>query len=327
MKKIETKLWESGEYYYEEAYGFEPELHGYLHEDEQIRSCMIVVPGGGYGGISASEGEIVAKRFFEKGYQTFVCVYTTSPLGRNPLKQQPLADLSRAVRWVRSRAEEFQVNPSKLVVCGFSAGAHLCGSLCVHHMDVSEQNVAYAPYSNRPDAAVLSYPVITSGEKAHIGSIEKLVGKNATEDELEYVSLERQVTEKTPPCFIWQTETDECVPVENSYLFAEACRKHGVTYGFHIFSEGGHAMSLADEVWESNQYGELYPLKQNRLVLEKIQKGEIVVTEEERIWVEHRAMLGMNPKEQLARKEVAMWPLLAEVWLENVLSREEKECK
>ena len=317
MKQFHAKLWEPGEYRYEGAYGFEPEIYAYLHEDDRERPCMIVAPGGGYAALSPSESEVVAMDFFEKGYQAFVCVYTVNPVGWVPLKMQALKDLSRAMRWVRSQAGEFHVNPSKVAICGFSAGAHLCGSLCVHFADVSEENAAYAGYSNRADAAVLAYPVITSGEKAHRGSFDNLLGKDATQEELRYMSLELQVTEQTTPCFLWHTETDEGVPVENSYLMAEACRARGVPYALHIFSEGNHALSLATEGWAKGEYGEPYCSEQSRILLEKIDKGEIQATEQERQMAMGSYLCGQGPKE--AVPEVAVWPVIADAWLRKVL--------
>lgn len=61
---------------------------------------------------------------------------------------------------------------------------------------------------------------------------------------LDYVSLEKQVKDDTPPCFLWQTVTDETVPVENSYLFAEALKKHGIIHAHHVFSKGRHGKRL-----------------------------------------------------------------------------------
>ena len=81
-------------------------------------------------------------------------------------------------------------------------------------MDVEDGR--YGSFSNRPDAAILSYPVITSADKAHRGSFQALLGMDAAEEELEYMSLEKQVSPQTPPCFLWQTATDEAVPVETA---------------------------------------------------------------------------------------------------------------
>lgn len=107
---------------------------------------------------------------------------------------------------------------------------------------------------------ILCYPVITSGEFAHRDSIATLLGDdydNLVGTELfEKMSLENQVTEKTPPAFIWHTYTDNLVPVENSLLFATALKKHNVNCELHIFPNGGHGLSLAGEIsCDSNGWG------------------------------------------------------------------------
>lgn len=319
MEQWETLLWEDGEYRYEGAFGFVPFLQGYLHKDEEVRPCVIVVPGGGYEGVSLSEGEIVALDFWKKGYQTFVCTYTTNPLKSMPLKLQPLKDLSRAVRWVRSRAKELRVNPKAVAVCGFSAGGHLCGSLCVHFADIPDENPRYADVSNRPDGAILSYPVITAGAKTHSGSMENLLGPEVSQEELRYMSVERQVTKQTPPCFLWHTQTDDAVPVENSYLMAQACREKGVPYALHIFSDGPHGLSLSNDIWIGNRYGEPYTTRQARMVYERIKEGELEVSREDRERIQGLTVMGIGPKEDLVREEVAVWPQAADVWLRKVM--------
>ena len=108
MLKKRYDLWEAGEYTYPMAFGFQPNIVSYLHEDtEKARPCVIVVPGGGYRVVSPSEGEIVAKKFYDKGYQTFVCTYTVNLTGTVPLKDQPVKDLARAVRYIRKNADLF----------------------------------------------------------------------------------------------------------------------------------------------------------------------------------------------------------------------------
>lgn len=77
--------------------------------------------------------------------------------------------------------------------------------------------------------------------------------KHASEEELEYMSLEKQVTEYMPPCFLWQTATDELVPVQKSFLFAQALQEKKIPYTFHVFSKGKHGLSLADEAWANEE--------------------------------------------------------------------------
>jgi acetyl esterase/lipase len=248
-------LWEKKEYQYPCAGEFLPNLTAYLHEDDKIRPAILVVPGGGYAIVSNTEGEIVAKRFYEAGYQTFVLTYTTNMFQIQPLKEQPLRDISRAVRYIRRNAEALHIQGNQIVCCGFSAGSHLVGSLGVHYQDPVLEKDPDQEISNRPDALLLCYPVITSGEKAHRGSFELLLGKDASEEELYWASLENHVTADTPPAFLWQTFTDETVPVENSILYTQACRKAEVPCELHLFMEGPHGMSLANEEWASRDFG------------------------------------------------------------------------
>lgn len=330
MQNEKTVIWEEGEYSYPMAFGFVPNIMSYLHEDGKVRPCMLVVPGGGYCVVSPTEGEIVAKRFYEAGYQAFVLTYTTNILMSAPLKTQPMEDLSRAIRYIRKHAGEFRVDPGKVVVCGFSAGGHLCGSVCVHYNDIADKSEKYAGLSNRPDAAILSYPVISSGSQSHSGSFSALLGMEidpatgeqhctGTEAELEYMSLEKHVTPDTPPCFLWQTATDELVPVENSYLFAESCRKSGVPHAHHVFSGGPHGLSLADEVWASQDFGEPYTMDQVFRIVSAVKDGTIPMPEEAKkellaqlSWSEGEVKAEFQPVE-----EAAVWPDLAVTWLKN----------
>ena len=323
------EIWEKDEYSYPLAYGFTPKLYTYLHPDDEVRDCMLVVPGGGYAWVAGAEAMLVAKTFYEQGKNCLVLVYTTNALCRVPLEMQPLKDLSRAIRLIRSRAAQFRIHPDRLCIVGFSAGGHLCASSCVHHMDVPELNPAYAAFSCRPDAAILSYPVITSGEKAHRGSIDCLIGKDPSPEELRYVSLETQVTDATVPAFIWQTETDELVPVENSYLFAAALREHHIPYALHIFSGGPHGVSVATEEW--SRYADadcVYANEQNDRIEALIREGKLKLTDEE--YEQFMAASGKRPRlpgtpEWAERKqvwhEINIWPQLADLWLQEILQK------
>lgn len=323
-----TEIWREWEYSYPAAYGFRPIIVSYIHEDKKVRPCMLVVPGGGYRYVSSTEADPVARTFYAAGYNVFVLAYTVNYLDE-PLKLQPLMDIARAVRIIRYHAEKCSVDPDKMAVCGFSAGAHLCASLCVHYSDISDPDPKYAPISARPDAAVLGYPVITSGEYAHKDSFTALLGADAGEKELEYMSLEKHVTDDMPPCFLWQTASDDSVPVENSYLFAMACRKAGVPFAHHVFSEGIHGMSVATEEWLEGCYGTPYTLEQIDRLTEAIEQGATPYPTEKAEEI-RTAFSGKRDggkkwdpeiKQRLKRllDEVGMWTKLAEKWLEDRL--------
>lgn len=318
MKTESYKIWEPGEYSYEHAFGFVPNITSYIHEDDMKRPCILVVPGGAYCVVAPSEGELVALKFYEKGYQAFVLTYTVNFLQQVPLKLQPLKDISRAVRYIRRNADAFGVIQEELTVCGFSAGGHLCGSLCVHYEDIKDESAEYSGISNRPDSAVLSYPVITSGEKAHRGSFIALLGEDASPEELEYMSLEKQVTEKTPPCFLWATATDEAVPVENSEMYVRACREKGVPCAFHMFTSGKHGLSLADEDWANGVHMNPYTEEQLVSVMRKVHAGEVQVSERVRAEWEEMEKQQKEGDARVPVPEVTVWPELADAFLKNL---------
>ncbi|MCR5279938.1 MAG: endo-1,4-beta-xylanase [Lachnospiraceae bacterium] len=247
MKRFRKDIWNEGEYDYAASYGFKPNIFAYLHNDDEKRDCMLVVPGGGYCMCTPHEGELAAMEFYNRGMNAFVLTYTTDITMSVPLKRQPMEDISRAVRFIRNNACEYNVDGKRLIVVGFSAGAHVCGSLAVHYDDITDPDPSLNRVSNRPDGVILSYPVITSGEFAHRDSFNALIGYEPSKEELEYFSLEKNVTENTPPCFIWQTEDDALVPVENSYLFAMALRQKKVSFAHYVFPKGVHGLSVANE--------------------------------------------------------------------------------
>lgn len=325
MNKFQVPIWDKNEYTYQMALGFVPNIMAYLHdENKNERPSIVIVPGGGYCVVSPTEGEIVARRFYDMGFHAFVLTYTTNLLMSVPLLDQPMKDLSRAIRLIRSNAEIYHLNPNKLFVCGFSAGAHLCGSICVHYNDIQDKSELYSKFSNRPDAAILSYPVITSGEFAHQDSFKALLGADIYEQNknewLDYMSLEKYVTEDTPPCFLWQTVEDELVSVENSSLFARACRKQAVPFAYHVFSKGKHGLSLADSVWASKTYGEPYTMEQTLTVIKAIKKGALPVPEEMKQLLLQQFDFEENGIElkQETNQEVEIWPELVRCWLETL---------
>ena len=328
MKTFVEKIWEAGEYNYAAAYGFEPNIHGYLHdEDTTARDGIIIVPGGGYCMCVPAEAEIVAKAFYERGMNAFVLTYTTDITMSVPLRKQPLNDVARAVRFVRSRSAEYSLT-NKLIINGGSAGAHVCGSLVVHFDDVPDTNPKYKDVSARPDGAILNYPVITTGEYTHIYSVWALVGQNASQEDLDYFSLEKNVKPDTPPCFIWQTATDDLVPVENSYLFAKALKEKGVPFAHYVFPAGFHGLSVATEDFFSGNFGEPYTMEQVDRAVKAVKEGKGVNVSDERrkeleIQFSDDAPKPPTPPEtpaQMAEKfrDVAMWPDLAMVWIERL---------
>ena len=229
--------------------GFEPTLTCYCHDNtpeidaRRRRPAIVICPGGGYSFTSDREAEPVALAFLPRGYNCFVLRYSCAP-ARYPAA---LLEVSAAVALVRQKAGEFQVDTAKIAVCGFSAGGHLAASLgTMWNEPFIGERLGIPQGMNRPDAMILGYPVITSGEKAHRDSFTKLLGEGASKEEVERVSLENRVHGDVPPAFIWHTFDDDLVPVENSLLFASALRANNIPFELHIYASGPHGLSLCN---------------------------------------------------------------------------------
>ena len=223
---------------------FRPWLDPFLVDTKTPRGAVIVLPGGGYGDRAPHEGGPIAERFNRAGFHAFVVQYRVAP-HHHPA---PLLDAARAVRIVRRRAAEWNVDDAHVALCGFSAGGHLAATLAVHaaecEADIDDET---GKGDCRPDALVLAYPVISSAEFAHEASIENLLGPNAPDDVRRKMSLERHVSEDTPPAFLWHTAEDGGVAVENSLVFARALSKHKVPFELHVYPKGCHGLGLAPE--------------------------------------------------------------------------------
>lgn len=224
---------------------YQPYMDCYLHSPSpeinrgEKRTAIIICPGGAYYFKSDREAEPIALRYLSWGLQAFVVQYSVSP-SRYPCA---MLELAEAVRIVREHAEEWDID--KIIVCGFSAGGHLCASLGTKWNSEIIQDYFGNTYGMcRPDGMILAYPVLTMGKYTHEESRENLLkGTAYTPEE---VSLENCVGQDTIPAFIWSTFEDTAVPCENSLHFCEAMRKYHISFELHIYEKGEHGIALAD---------------------------------------------------------------------------------
>ncbi len=231
------------------SHGNTPRLFCYLHDvtgeitPARVSPAVIICPGGGYTMTSEREAEAIALRYFAHGYQAFVLRYSAS--AGWPV---PLLEACGAIAYLRARSADYQIAPDKIAICGFSAGGHLAGSAStLWHLPIVSEMLGITERQGRPDASILCYPVLTSGEKAHRGSFENLLKEKANDPEmLALVSLEKQVRPDTPPAFLWHTANDPVVPVENTLLYATALSAHKIPFAVNIYPSGPHGMALAD---------------------------------------------------------------------------------
>lgn len=206
----------------------------------KLRPAVLVCPGGGYGFMSDREGEPVALWFASKSYAAFVLDYTI--FAKHPV---PLTEACLAVAYIRENARSLGVDPDRIAAIGFSAGGHLVGTLATLYADECIKAALGDHAKNaRPDAVILSYPVVTMGIETHGGSRDIITGGDP--ELLDKLSVQKQVRGDSVPAFIWHTHDDDCVPVENSLMLAEAYRRAGVPFALHIFEKGWHGISLVN---------------------------------------------------------------------------------
>ena len=206
--------------------------------------AIVVCPGGGYGGLAAHEAEPIARWLNTIGVTGVVLKYRLGPRYHHPAMLQ---DAQRAIRTVRARSAEWNIDPKRVGVLGFSAGGHLAATASTQ-FDAGKPD---APdpvdrLSCRPDVSVLVYPVITMTDPhTHAGSRRNLLGESPAKEQVEAMSAEKRVTKDTPPAFIFHTADDEPVPVENALAYASALRKNGVPFELHVYEHGRHGVGLA----------------------------------------------------------------------------------
>lgn len=214
---------------------------------------------------SDREAEPVAMQFLAMGYHTAILRYSVSPA----VYPEALLQAGKAVSWLKEQEDKYGIDPDKIVVMGFSAGGHLAGNYGVSwRKPFVREALGVEEEMLRPAGLILCYPVITSGEKAHKGSFEALLGERLEELKDE-VSLEKQVNEDVPRTFLWHTAPDDCVPVENSLLFFQALLEKHIPAELHIFPEGGHGLSLANEDTMTNEGYGVQEACQNWILLAK----------------------------------------------------------
>jgi len=208
-------------------------------------AAFVVYPGGGYRMISKHEGEPIALWLNKLGISAFVVTYRVGPRYHYPA---PILDGERAVRYVRSHAAQYGIDPHKIGIIGFSAGGHLAVTVGTHFDDGNPQ--AADPIdrvSDRPDLMILVYALIGIDLDVPGGSSRPmLLGDHPTQAMIDLLSNEKHVTAQTPPTFMVQATDDPWVHVENCLLFAGALRQAGVPFELHLFQHGPHGFGLAD---------------------------------------------------------------------------------
>ena len=243
MEPIRYELWDStpsrGEY--------APYIMHYTPDNRRTDAAVLLIPGSAYcidPSRPVQEGDRVARYLCERGISVFMLIYRVFPEAGFPC---PLLDGRRAMRLVRHRAEEFGINPQKIISLGYSAGGHLAASLVGYHEAMEGEGVDEIDREDyRPNYQALCYPVIsfdTTKTYTNVSSVKALLGTTYAHL-TKALSFDESQAEKAPPTFIFHNFDDTCVGVENSLLYAAKLRALGTEVEMHIYPHGGHGIGL-----------------------------------------------------------------------------------
>ncbi|MFP4107319.1 MAG: alpha/beta hydrolase [Phycisphaerae bacterium] len=219
-----------------------PMLMPILPEGEPDGRAVIVCPGGGYNHLAEHEGEPVARLLSRWGFTAFVLQYRVKPY----MFDAALADARRAMRTVRAHAPHWNLNPQQVGMMGFSAGGHLTAGVSIIDEPAADPVDQIDTVAARPDFAVLCYAPVSLPAMGRGDRYQWLLGERPSESLLRYIELDRRVTDRTPPTFLWHTAEDTVVPVDQSLLLASALSKADVPFELHVFAKGHHGLGLAE---------------------------------------------------------------------------------
>lgn len=230
-------------------------------------TAVVIFPGGGYVRLAIDhEGYDIAKWFNARGVVAFVVKYRMKEYGF-PVN---LEDALRAVRLVRSKAPEWQLDAHKIGVIGFSAGGHMAASAATRYDYNPAKDDPLAAVSARPDFAILGYPVITmEGEDAHAGSRKALLGERPSAQLMHENSLQTQVKADVPPVFMFHGIADQSVPVTNSLNFFAQVQKYNKQSELHIYQSNIHGVGMIQGQGTISSWPQALELwlRQNRWIL------------------------------------------------------------
>jgi acetyl esterase/lipase len=207
-------------------------------------AAVLIFPGGSYAGVSiVKEGHDVARAFNAMGVAAFVVKYRMpNPKYMSDRTLGPLQDAQQAMRVVRSRAIEWNIDPQRVGIVGFSAGGHLAATAAMFF----DQPVVSAPTLNlRPDFLVLLYPVVSmSDELTHRLSRTNFLGESPSAELKQRYSMELNVHPRAPTTFLMHAADDKSVKVENTLRLFEALQAKQIPTEMHIYPHGGHGFGL-----------------------------------------------------------------------------------
>lgn len=229
----------------DDAFELTPTMLTYPIMDGAPKPAIMILPGGGYlFRAEKHEGINIAEWLNSQGIAAFVVNYRLSPY----IHPVPLLDAQRAMRLIRERAEDYNIDPARLGVMGFSAGGHLGGMV----------STRYTGPEDKPAFAMLGYGVLAPVTGAQDMAAGIYMKDGAHVPDMTAMSPELFITPDTPPTFLWHTKDDPVVHVSQSEIYHRLLKKQNVPTALHLFEEGGHGISLATDIEGADQWPGLF---------------------------------------------------------------------
>jgi len=214
-----------------------PTLTVFPAQGQNSGRAMVVLPGGGYEVESfVAEGRQIAEYLSSRGITAAVLKYRL-PLAEASDQPQlvPMTDARRAILVMKSLADAYGFDSSKVGIMGFSAGGHLATATSVLRSKDEREN---------PNFSALIYPVTTMAPENQEWLEKTLFHRPMTASEKQQYSLVDNVTEETPPAFLLHAYDDDVVPISESLRFADALTAAGQDVEAHFFAKGGHGFGM-----------------------------------------------------------------------------------
>lgn len=230
-----------------------PTIKIFSPKNESSGAAVIVMPGGGYTKVAVElEGSEICEWLASIGVTGILLKYRVPDSGphyykdchceKDPIKPLALQDAQRAMRLIRSKAKEYNIDPNKIGVMGFSAGGHLVADISTNYRKkVYSKTDEIDNIGCRPDFGIVFFPGHMTNHTSNPYELNKKL----------------PVDRNTPPTFILQAGNDPIDPIENSLVYYIALQKAKVHAEYHVYAEGGHAFGLNRTILDNPNWNKL----------------------------------------------------------------------
>ncbi|QDH32885.1 alpha/beta hydrolase [Porphyrobacter sp. YT40] len=222
-------------------------------------AAVLVAGGGGYFRIQLwKESTPAAEWLAAQGFTVFELIYRLPNDGWDP--SVPFMDAQRAMKIIRTRADEFGIAPDRIGIMGFSAGGHLAGFTAYQpERALYEGKDRFEHVSARPDFAVLLFPVVTLRAPYDTTRTRReIVGEKATPKAEAAWSIDTYADKHAPPTIIFASADDPTTPPGHGILLFQTLTAAGASAELHLFRDGGHGWGLGQPDQVISQWPELF---------------------------------------------------------------------